>query len=184
VPTRRSLVHARRVIVNATLYVNRTGCAWRYLPRTSRPGAQSTATSPPDAKTASCSGFTTVTQPGPHRCEPRSAPDCGRQQFPVRQAADTVPKVSRGLGQRLCRQTHRLDGHLKIRPEIVRKRDAQAFEVLAQAQGRGARPGLKHGPSPLCPRLRTTAESHEAMVLWTMIALMTQEPPPDQLHGH
>ena len=28
----RPLVHARRVIVNAILYVNRTGCAWRYLP--------------------------------------------------------------------------------------------------------------------------------------------------------
>jgi transposase len=26
-------VHARRVIVNAILYVNRTGCAWRYLPK-------------------------------------------------------------------------------------------------------------------------------------------------------
>jgi transposase len=29
----RPLVHARRVIVNAILYVNRTGCAWRYLPK-------------------------------------------------------------------------------------------------------------------------------------------------------
>jgi transposase len=28
----RPLVHPRRVIVNAILYVNRTGCAWRYLP--------------------------------------------------------------------------------------------------------------------------------------------------------
>ena len=26
------MVHARRVIVNAIVYVNRTGCAWRYLP--------------------------------------------------------------------------------------------------------------------------------------------------------
>jgi transposase len=26
-------VHARRVVVNAILYVNRTGCAWRYLPK-------------------------------------------------------------------------------------------------------------------------------------------------------
>jgi transposase len=26
-------VHPRRVIVNAILYVNRTGCAWRYLPK-------------------------------------------------------------------------------------------------------------------------------------------------------
>jgi len=26
-------VHARRVILNAILYVNRTGCAWRYLPK-------------------------------------------------------------------------------------------------------------------------------------------------------
>ena len=29
----RPLVHGRRVIVNAILYVNRTGCAWRYLPK-------------------------------------------------------------------------------------------------------------------------------------------------------
>jgi hypothetical protein len=28
----RPLVHARRVIVNAIVYLNRTGCAWRYLP--------------------------------------------------------------------------------------------------------------------------------------------------------
>jgi transposase len=26
------MVHARRVIVNAIVYVNRTGCAWRHLP--------------------------------------------------------------------------------------------------------------------------------------------------------
>ena len=26
------MVHARRVIVNAIVYANRTGCAWRYLP--------------------------------------------------------------------------------------------------------------------------------------------------------
>jgi transposase len=26
------MVHARRVIVNAIVCVNRTGCAWRYLP--------------------------------------------------------------------------------------------------------------------------------------------------------
>ena len=26
------MVHPRRVIVNAIVYVNRTGCAWRYLP--------------------------------------------------------------------------------------------------------------------------------------------------------
>jgi transposase len=26
-------VHARRAFVNAILYVNRTGCAWRYLPK-------------------------------------------------------------------------------------------------------------------------------------------------------
>ena len=26
------MMHARRVIVNAIVYVNRTGCAWRYLP--------------------------------------------------------------------------------------------------------------------------------------------------------
>ena len=29
----RPLVHARRMVVNAILYVNRTGCAWRYLPK-------------------------------------------------------------------------------------------------------------------------------------------------------
>ena len=29
----RPLVHSRRTIVNAILYVNRTGCAWRYLPK-------------------------------------------------------------------------------------------------------------------------------------------------------
>jgi transposase len=29
----RPPVHHRRVIVNAILYVNRTGCAWRYLPK-------------------------------------------------------------------------------------------------------------------------------------------------------
>jgi transposase len=29
----RPLVHTRRMIVNAILYVNRTGCAWRYRPK-------------------------------------------------------------------------------------------------------------------------------------------------------
>ena len=29
----RPPVHPRRVIVNAILYVNRSGCAWRYLPK-------------------------------------------------------------------------------------------------------------------------------------------------------
>ena len=32
-PARPAAIHARRVIVNAILYVNRTGCAWRYLPK-------------------------------------------------------------------------------------------------------------------------------------------------------
>jgi transposase len=39
------MVHARRMVVNAIVYVNRTGCAWRYLPNDFRPGVPSTAIS-------------------------------------------------------------------------------------------------------------------------------------------
>ena len=56
-----------RRIVEGILYLDRTGCAWRYLPDSFPPGRRCTGTSPPGAMTAPWRGCTT-------RCAPRSAP--------------------------------------------------------------------------------------------------------------
>jgi hypothetical protein len=63
---------------------------------------------------------------------------------------------------------------LKIEPEIVRKRDAHAFEVLPAA-------GSSSAPWPGSPltaaALATTKrlpESYAAMILWALVALITQ----------
>lgn len=37
--------HSRRAVIDAILYVARTGCAWRYLPIASHPGRPCTRTS-------------------------------------------------------------------------------------------------------------------------------------------
>ncbi|WP_420900436.1 transposase [Micromonospora tulbaghiae] len=44
--------HPRREIVNAILYVVRSGCPWRYLPATCRRGRRCTGTSPGGKKPA------------------------------------------------------------------------------------------------------------------------------------
>ncbi|MEV5554687.1 transposase [Nonomuraea wenchangensis] len=47
--------HDLRDILNAILYVNRTGIPWRYLPTSTRPGRPSTPTSPAGSTKASSS---------------------------------------------------------------------------------------------------------------------------------
>jgi transposase len=44
-PGGRSVTHERREIVNAILYVLRTGCGWEYLPHDLPPGKPCTITS-------------------------------------------------------------------------------------------------------------------------------------------
>ena len=59
----RPLAHPRRTIVNAILYVNRARCAWRYCRKPFRPGAPSTATSPPPATTGARCTTANATKP-------------------------------------------------------------------------------------------------------------------------
>lgn len=49
----RKPTHDLRALMNAILYIDRTGIPWRYLPTTSRPTKPSTATSPTGKPTAS-----------------------------------------------------------------------------------------------------------------------------------
>ncbi|MEU2856808.1 transposase [Streptomyces syringium] len=60
--------HDLRDIMDAILYVDRTGVQWRYLPHDSRTGTRSTATSP--------SGRTRVCSPSSTAC---SGSCCGRR---------------------------------------------------------------------------------------------------------
>jgi len=228
----RPPVHPRRVIVNAILYVNRTGCAWRYLPKDFPPWR------------TVYGYFATWRDNGVlqqiHdwlRAQARTA--AGRDPWPTAavidsqsvRAADTVPKASRGwdnakkvngrkrhiavdtaglvlavvvtaaciqdrdaakpLLWNLARACTRIrlawadagyagklaswaKTNLKITVEIVRKRDAHAFENLPRRWV--VERTLAWITS--CRRCARDYErlptSHEAMILWAMIALMTQ----------
>jgi len=228
----RPLVHERRVIVNAILYVNRTGCAWRYLP-----------TDFPPWRTV-YGYFAAWRDNGVlHRIHDQlraaARTAAGRDPCPTAavidsqsvRAADTVPKASQGwdnakkvngrkrhiavdtaglvlavvvtaasvqdrdaakpLLWNLARACTRLRlawadagyagkltswaaASLKITVEIVRRRDAHAFEVLPR------RWVVERTLAWITSHRRCARDyerlpaSHEAMVLWAMIALMTQ----------
>jgi transposase len=237
----RPPVHPRRVIVNAILYVNRAGCAWRYLPSDFPPWPTVYgyfATWRDDGTLARLHDQL--------RDQARAA--AGRATSPTAavidsqsvRAADTVPKATRGWDNakkvngrkrhiavdvtglllavvvtaasvqdrdaarpllwnlhRTCRRIHLAwadAGYsgkladwakttLKLTVQIVRKRDAHAFEVLPR------RWVVERTLAWItnCRRCARDYErlpaSHEAMVLWAMIALMTRRlataPRPD-----
>ena len=228
----RPPVHPRRRIVEAILYVDRTGCAWRYLPseyppwrtvygcfaawradgtldrlhdalreqvraaagRSASPARRSSTPSrsapPTPSRDPAGAGITprrstaaSATSPSipsgccwrswspPHPCRTATAPArcCGS-------CAPRLPRHPPGLGRRrIHRQAHRLG-----------RRRAPGHRGRAQARRRT--------PSRSCPAAGSWNEpcawisthrrcvrdyerlpaSHEAMVLWAMIALMTQ----------
>jgi len=228
----RPPVHERRVIVNAILYVNRTGCAWRYLPKDFPPWR-------------TVYGYfaawrdTGVLQQVHDRLRDLVRTAGGRDPQPTAavidsqsvRAADTVPRASRGWGNakkvngrkrhiavdtaglvlavvvtaasvqdrdaarpllwNLARTCTRIrlawadagyagkltawaKTNLKLTVEIVRKRDAHAFEVLPR------RWVVERTLAWITSHRRCARDyerlpaSHEAMVLWAMIALMAQ----------
>jgi transposase len=219
------------MIVNAILYVNRTGCAWRYLPKDFPPWR------------TVYSYFAAwrdngILQRLHDRLRDQVRIAAGRDPRPTAAvidsqsvtAADTVPKASRGWDNakkvngrkrhiavdtaglvlavvitaasvqdrdaarpllwnlsRCCTRVRLAwadagyagklaawAAHLKITLEIVRKRDAHAFEILPRRWV--VERTLAWITS--CRRCARDYErlpaSHEAMVLWAMIALMTQ----------
>jgi transposase len=228
----RPPVHSRRVIVNAILYVNRAGCAWRYLPSDFPPW--------PTVYGYFAAWRDDGTLARLHdqlRDAARAA--AGRQSRPTAavidsqsvRAADTVPKATRGWDNakkvngrkrhiavdvtglllavvvtaasvqdrdaakpllwnlsRACTRIHLAwadagyagklatwaASALRISVEIVRKRDLHAFEVLPR------RWVVERTLAWISTHRRCTRDyerlpaSHEAMVLWAMIALMTQ----------
>ena len=107
-----------------------------------------------------------------HRCigpRPRHRPATAGEPVPL-----LYPHPA-GLGRRrVLRQADRLAVGPKIRPEIVRKRDARAFEALPR------RWVVKCTLTWITTHRRCARdyerlpESHHAIVLWAMIALMTQ----------
>jgi transposase len=228
----RPSVHGRRVIVNAILYVNRTGCAWRYLPKDFPPWR-------------TVYGYFAawrdngVLQRIHDQLRDAARVAAGRDPRPTAavidsqsvRAADTVPKSSRGWDNakkvngrkrhiavdtaglvlavvvtaasvqdrdaarpllwnlaractRIClawadagysgKLTAWAKTSLKITVQIVRKRDAHAFEVLPR------RWVVERTLAWITSHRRCARDyerlpaSHEAMVLWAMIALMTQ----------
>ena len=228
----RPPVHARRVIVNAILYVNRTGCAWRYLPKDFPPWR-------------TVYGYFAawrdngVLQQLHDRLRDQARIAAGRDPRPTAavidsqsvRAADTVPKASRGWDNakkvngrkrhiavdtaglvlavvvtaasvqdrdaarpllwnlaractRVClawadagyagKLTAWAKATLKITVEIVRKRDPHAFEILPR------RWVVERTLAWITSHRRCARDyerlpaSHEAMVTWAMIALMTQ----------
>ena len=228
----RPLVHPRRVIVDAILYVNRTGCAWRYLPKDFPPWR------------TVYGYFASWRDNGVldrlhNRLRDAVRAAAGRDPQPTAavidsqsvRAADTVPKASRGwdnakkvngrkrhiavdtaglvlavvvtaasvqdrdaakpLLWNLARACNRIrlawadagyagklvswaSTTLKVTVEIVRKRDAHAFEVLPR------RWVVERTLAWITSHRRCARDyerlpaSHEAMILWAMIALMTQ----------
>jgi transposase len=227
----RPLVHARRAIVNAILYVNRTGCPWRYLPKDFPPWR------------TVYGYFATWRDDGTlqrlhDRLRDQARTAAGRDPRPTAavidsqsvKAADTVPKASRGwdnakkvngrkrhiavdtaglvlavvitaasvqdrdgakpLLWNLSRCCTRIRlawadagysgklviwaADLKIRLEIVRKRDAHAFEVLPRRWVVERTLAWITAHRHCARDYERLPESHEAMVLWAMIALMTQ----------
>jgi transposase len=227
----RPLVHARRMIVNAILYVNRTGCPWRYLPK-------------------DCPPWRTVygyfaawrdngtLQRLHDRLRDQARIAAGRDPRPTAavidsqsvKAADTVPRASRGWDNakkvngrkrhiavdtiglvlavvitaasvqdrdgarpllwnlsRCCTRirlawadagyTGKLAtwaAGLKITLDIVRKRDAHAFEVLPRRWVVERTLAWITAHRRCARDYERLPQSHEAMVLWAMIALMTQ----------
>ena len=90
------MVHARRVIVNAIVYVNRTGPgAWRYLPSDFPPWrtVYGYFARWRDDGTRNCCTTGDATKPGPPLAATRPTTAVIDSQ-PVR-AADTVPRASR-----------------------------------------------------------------------------------------
>jgi transposase len=238
----RPLVHARRVIVNAILYVNRTGCAWRYLPKDFPPWR-------------TVYGYFAAWRDNGtlqhlhDRLRDQTRIAAGRDPSPTAavidsqsvKAADTVPKASRGWDNakkvngrkrhiavdatglllavvitaasvqdrdgarpllwnlsRCCtrirlawadsgysaRKLATWAAALKITLEIVRKRDAHTFEVLPRRWVVERTLAWITAHRRCARDYERLPESHEAMVLWAMIALMTQrlaaqEPQPD-----
>ena len=228
----RPPVHSRRVIVNAILYVNRTGCAWRYLPKDFPPWRTVYG------YFAAWRDNGTLQQVHDQlRAAARAL--AGRDPQPTAavidsqsvRAADTVPKASRGWDNakkvngrkrhiavdtaglvlavvvtaasvqdrdaakpllwnlaRACthirlawadagytgKLTSWAAATLQITVEIVRKRDAHAFEVLPR-RWVVERTLAWISTHRRCARdYERLPASHEAMVLLAMIALMTQ----------
>jgi len=220
------------VIVNAILYVNRTGCAWRYLPKDFPPWR-------------TVYGYFAawrdngVLQQVHDQLRDAARAAAGRDPQPTAavidsqsvRAADTVPKTSRGWDNakkvngrkrhiavdtaglvlavvvtaasvqdrdaakpllwnlaRTCTAIRLAwadagyagklvtwaKTNLKLTVEIVRKRDAHAFEILPR------RWVVERTLAWITSHRRCARDyerlpaSHEAMVLWAMIALMTQ----------
>jgi len=108
------MVHARRVIV----YVNRTGCPWRYLPNEFPPWRTVYGYS------ARCCGT----------C-PAAAPVSGRPGLMQDTPASSPPGPPAW----------------RFQLEIVRKRDAHAFEVLPRRWVVERTPSLDHRSPPLRP---------------------------------
>jgi transposase len=238
----RPLVHTRRVIVNAILYVNRTGCAWRYLPKDLPPWR-------------TVYGYFAawrdngILQRLHDRLRDRARAAAGRDPRPTAavidsqsvKAADTVPRASRGWDNakkvngrkrhiavdatglllavvvtaasvqdrdgarpllwnlaRCCTRIRLIwadagytgtrlatwASGLKITLEIVRKRDAHAFEVLPRRWVVERTLAWITAHRRCARDYERLPESHEAMVLWAMIALMAQRlaapaPQPD-----
>jgi len=227
----RPLVHARRVIVNAILYVNRTGCAWRYLPKDFPPWRTVYG-----YFAAWRDNGTLARLHDQLRAQARIA--AGRDPRPTAavidsqsvRAADTVPKASRGWDNakkvngrkrhiavdtaglvlavvitaasvqdrdaarpllwnlsRCCTRVRLAwadagyagkltawAASLKIKLEIVRKRDAHSFEVLPRRWVVERTLAWITAHRRCARDYERLPESHEAMVLWAMIALMTQ----------
>jgi putative transposase len=227
----RPLVHARRVIVNAILYVNRTGCAWRYLPKDFPPWR-------------TVYGYFArwrddgTLQQVHDGLRDRARIAAGRDPRPTAavidsqsvKAADTVPKASRGWDNakkvngrkrhiavdaaglvlavvitaasvqdrdaarpllwnlsRCCTRVRLAwadagyagklavwAAGLKIQLEIVRKRDAHAFEVLPRRWVVERTLAWITAHRRCARDYERLPESHEAMILWAMVALMTQ----------
>ena len=78
-PGGRPAKYERREVVNALVYLNRTGCQWRALPHDLPPGTRCTGTSAPGGTTAPWTGCTT-----------RCAATCG----PPRAATASPPRRS------------------------------------------------------------------------------------------
>jgi putative transposase len=238
----RPLVHARRTVVNAILYVNRTGCAWRYLPKDFPPWR-------------TVYGYFAAWRDNGtlqrlhDRLRDQARTAAGRDPQPTAavidsqsvRAADTVPRSSRGwdnakkvngrkrhiavdatglllavvitaasvqdrdgarpLLWNLARCCTRIQlawadsGYsarklatwataLNIRLEIVRRPSAHTFEVLPRRWVVERTLAWITAHRRCARDYERLPESHEAMVLWAMIALMTQRlasaaPQPD-----
>jgi transposase len=228
----RPLVHPRRVIVNAILYVSRTGCAWRYLPKDFPPWR------------TVYGYFATWRDNGllqrlHDRLRDQARRAAGRDPQPTAavidsqsvKAADTVPKASRGWDNakkvngrkrhiavdamglllavvvtaasvqdrdgarpllwnlsRCCtrirlawadsgysaRKLATWAAALKIQLEIVRRPSTHTFEVLPRRWVVERTLAWITAHRRCARDYERLPQSHEAMVLWAMIALMTQ----------